>query len=345
MKPNTLTALAKILTYSGHKDTTVRDLLLASARLGDDEAILLVIKEAIKLRNLSYPRMVAIIYEQRFRPMVHRKHPAAVYLEGQKRESAGQDRQALKLYESIVAAKAESFDMIGGISGVDIWKAISILRAKNKDRTGAEAAIRVAALQYDDPAALCQLAKTFIKPHLAQYESFMLKAAASGEAKAAYELGLLYLKQSEGQIPFVDGIHSSEPNGSNASDHVQSPERGQRSSEDSAAMKRRLLEAQEWFNVAAASGIIGGKVYLAHILRNRGLVLWKRGLVLWARGYLEEGHRWLISAAERKDDHSQKPEAWDKVIKYFLTRWDESDFNPKSTDIEKMRKSGPNDAN
>ena len=328
MKPNILTALARILTHTGHKETTARDLLLASARLGDDEATLLVIKEAIKLRNLTTPTMVAMIYQQRFRPMVQRKHPAAVYLQGQKNESEGQHGHALKLYESVVTANAESFDTIGDISGVDIWKALGKLRAKNGDRKGAEAAIRVAALQYDDPAALFQLAKTFTSPSLAEYESFMLKAAASGEAKAAHELGLLYLKQSQGKIPVVDRVHSSEPNESNASGHVQSPR--ERYKEGLAAGKQKRLEAREWFHIGAESGIIGSQVYLALLLRESGKH--------------EDGRQWLLSAGKREDVDSKEKEAWAKVIEYFVTRWDDSDNNLESIDVDKMRRSGQNHA-
>ena len=330
MKPNVLTALAKILTYSGHKETTARDLLLASARLGDDEAILLVIKEAIKSRNLTTSRMVAIIYQQRFQPMVQKKHPAAVYLEGQKNESEGRRGQALQLYESIVATNGESFDTIGEISSVDIWKAIGRLRAMNRDRRGAEAAIRAAALQYDDPAALYQLAKTFTSPSLVEYESFMLKAAASGEANAAHELGLLYLKQSQAKVSVVDRVPSSEPNGSNAKGHVQSP--GQRPiyKEDATAVKQKRLEAREWFHVGAESGIIGSQVYLALLLREFGK--------------LEDGRQWLLSAGKREDVSSRKNEAWAKVIEYCITRWDDSDNTLESMDVDKMR-SGQNHAN
>ena len=328
MKPNVLTALAKILTHSGHKDTTGRDLLLASARLGDDEAILLVMKEAIKLRNLTAPKILSIIYQQRFRPMVQKSNPAALYLEGQKNESEGQDGRALKLYERIVAANADSFDTIADISGVDIWKAISKLRAKNKDRRGAEAAIRTAALQYDDPAALFQLAKTFPSPSLAQYESFMLKAAASGNAKAAHELGFLYLKQSQGKV--VDRIHSSEPSESNAMGHVQSPGPVQRFKENSAASKYRRLEAREWFHIGAESGIIGSQVYLALLLREFGKP--------------EDGLRWLLSAQKLQDVSSKENEDWTKAIEYFITRWDDSDITLESIDVDKMKKSGQNNA-
>ena len=331
MKPNILTALAKILTHGGHRETTARDLLFASARLGDDEAILLVIKEAIKLRNLTTSKMVAVIYQQRFRSMVQRKHPAAVYLQGQKIESEGQHRHALELYESAVTMNAESFQMIGGIGGADIWRAIGVLRAKNGDRKGAEAAIRAAALQYDDPASLFQLAKTFMSPSLAEYESFMLKAAASGVAKAAHELGLLYFKQSQGKISVIDRAQSSEPNGSNASGHIQSPERGMRYEKDSATAKQKRLEAREWFHVGAESGIIGSQVYLALLLREFGK--------------LEDGRQWLLSAGKREDFYSKENEGWSKVIEYFVTRWDDSNYNLESIDVEKTRRSGRIHAN
>ncbi|KAL8796349.1 MAG: hypothetical protein Q9195_001256 [Heterodermia aff. obscurata] len=270
--------------------------------------------------------MVAIIYQQRFRPMVQRKHPAAVYLEGQKSENEGRPGEALKLYESIVAADAESFDMIGEISSVDVWKALAKLRAKNRDRKGAEAAIRIAALQYDDPAALFQLASTFTSPSLAEYESFMLKAAASGLPAAAHDLGVLYFKQSQGNISVVDRVHSSGPNASNASGNVQSPGRGQTHKELSAAAKQKRLEAREWFHVGAASGLIDSQVCLALLLRESGK--------------LEDGRQWLLHAGKREELKSKENEALAKSIDDFVTRWDDSDINLESIDVGKMRRSG-----
>lgn len=322
MKPNVLTVLAKILSRSERKKTA-QDLLIASARLGDDDAILLVIKQALKLGELSSPK-IALVYQQHFRPMVQRRHPAALYLEGKKSEREERFGRALALYEGIVAANQEAFDDIGDISFADIWKAIGKMRAKKGDRKGAEAAIRTAALQYDDSAALFQLAKSFIDPSSTKYESFMLKAAASGEPKAAHELGVLYFRQSQSMISMINRDDSNKPNGSNFDNGSQDQEQASHSIVNSAAATRKRKEAREWFNIGAESGLIGSQVYLALLLREIGK--------------LEDGLQWLTLAANPEDVQLKQLGGWTPVISYFASRWHDSSPDLKDIDIDSIRK-------
>lgn len=320
MIPNDLTVLARILLGSGHKKTA-RDLVFASARLGDDEAILLIIKEAVKLDDLSSPR-VALIYQQRFRPMLQRKHPAALYLEGQKFEREGQSRRALEIYEEIVAANTtETFAAFGDITGAEIWKALGKLRAKNKDRNGAEAAISTAALQYDDPGALFQLAKTFTSPSAREYELYMLKAAASGEAKAAHELGLLYLKQSQGRISMTGQASSTElmPQTGAITDRLSHERKTKFAVEPVVAMTKRR-DAQEWFSIGAESGIIGSQLYLAILLRDLGK--------------LDDGLRWLTLAGKPGDLDSKEFHTWNPVVSHIANKWHDSDLKLADLDVD-----------
>lgn len=321
MKPNVLTVLARILSRSERKKTA-QDLLISSARLGDDEAILLVIKQALKSGELSSPR-IALVYQKCFRPMVQSRHPAALYLEGQKSEREGQFGRALELYEGIVAANTETFDVIGDISFADIWKAIGKLRAKKRDRKGAEAAIRTAALQYDDCVALFQLAKNFVNPSSTEYELFMLQAAASGEPRAAYELGLLYFRQSQGMISMIDRVDSMKPNGSSFDRGSQDQEQASQSTVSSATATRKRKEAREWFHIGAESGLIGSQVYLALLLRESGK--------------LEDGLQWLTLAGNPEDVQLKELGGWTPAITYFASRWHNSSPELKHMDIDSIR--------
>ena len=324
--PNDLTVLARILLRSGH-EKTARDLVFASARLGDEEAILLVVKEAIKLDDLGSPR-VALIYQQRFQPLLQKKHPAALYLEGQKLERDGQSRRALEIYEELVAADTtETFAVLGGISAAEIWKALGKLRARNKDRNGAEAAISTAALQYDDPGALFQLAKTFTSPSAPEYELYMLKAAASGEAKAAYELGLLYLKQSQGRISMACQASSTGPMPSTgATSDIQSHERKMKFAVEPVVATKKRRDAQEWFSVGAESDIIGSQLHLAILLRESGK--------------LDDGLRWLTLAENPENRDSKEFQTWNPVISHVAHKWHDNDLNLADLDIDALRGGG-----
>ena len=321
-----MTVLARVLLRSGHQETA-RDLILASARLADDDAILLVVKEAIKLDDLSSPK-VALIYQQRFRPMLQRRHPGALYLEGQRLENEGQARRALEIYEEIVAANtAETFKVLSDTAAADIWKALGKLRAKKMDRKGAEAALRTAALQYSDSAALFQLAKAFISPSTHEYESYMLKAAASGESKATYELGLLYYKQWQ-TVSAVARQTSTKgpllPIG--GAGNVIRHEGKINHAVDVSTATTKLREAQEWFSIGAESGIIGSQVYLAILLRESGK--------------LDDGLCWLTTAGNPEDVNSKEFLAWRPAIAHIAKWWHDSNVDLTGLDMTAIRDNG-----
>ena len=321
-----MTVLARILLRSGHQETA-RDLILASARLADDDAILLVVKEAIKLNDLSSPK-VSLIYQQRFRPMLQRRHPGALYFEGQRLESEGRADRARKVYEEIVAANtAETFEVLDDVGAAEIWKALGKLRAKNMDRKGAEAALRTAALQYNDPAALFQLAKTFTSPSSREYESYMLKAAASGEAKATYELGLLYYKQSQASAAVARQASSKGlPLRTGGPREVTRHESEINHAVDLSAATTKLREAQEWFSIGAESGITGSQVYLAILLRESGK--------------LDDGLRWLEIAGNPEDIDSKEFHAWRPVISHIVNLWYDSNVDLLGLDMNAIRDDG-----
>lgn len=326
VQTSTLTVLARILLRSGHQETA-RDLILASARLADDDAILLVVKEAIKLDDLSSPK-VALIYQQRFRPMLQRRHPGALYLEGQRLESEGQAGRALEIYEEIVAADtSETFEVLSDVGAADIWKALGKLRAKNMDRKGAEAALRTAALQYNDPAALFQLAKVFTSPSTYEYESYMLKAAASGEAKATYELGLLYYQQSQASVAVARQASSMKlPLRTGEACNVAQHEGKTNHAVEVSAVTTKLKEAQEWFSIGAESGIIGSQVYLAILLRESG--------------NLDDGLRWLTAAGNPEDVNSKEFHVWRPVISHIAKLWHDSNVDLARFDMNAIRRDG-----
>ena len=283
-----------------------------------------MVKEAIKLNDLSSPKVV-LIYQQRFRPMLQRRHPGALYLEGQRLENEGQAGRALEIYEEIVAADtADRFEVLGDIDAADIWKALAKLRAKKMDRKGAEAALSTAALQYNDPAALFQLAKVFTSPSAHEFESYMLKAAASGEVKATYELGLLYYKQSQASVAVA---HQASSKGFPLRIEGASNSTGHQSNLDHAveisAATTKLREAQEWFSIGAESGIIGSQVYLALVLRQSGK--------------LDDGLRWLTTAGNPEDVDSKEFHAWRPVISRIAKLWHDTSVDLADLDMNGIR--------
>ena len=161
-------------------------MLMAAARLRDESAILLVVQEAIRQGSLEIPG-VKFVYKSFFPAIVEKKHPKALYLQAQICELRKDYGKALQLYEILVQGNGQNPEVgKNDINYGDVWIAISRLNALKADRTGMEAAISIAALQHDHPKAYYSLAKAFTDPSSVEYETFMLKAAASGEFKSAH---------------------------------------------------------------------------------------------------------------------------------------------------------------
>ena len=297
-----------------------RDMLLAAARLHDESAIFLVIQEAVRLGSIEAPG-VGFIYKSCFKPLVERGYPKALYLEGQLCERQGKNEKALGLYEKLVAGNAtESTGTEHDVDCGGAWIAISKLRALKGDRMGVEAAISTAAFQYDNPAAYYQLAKIFTNPSSAEYETLMLKAAASGEAKASHELGVLYFAQSQGKIPLNDrSTLEKQVTGTKSETEEDRLRREGRLATNSYAATEKRKQARQWFVLGADAQITGSQVYLAVLLHKLGK--------------LEEGWQWLDSASSSKDY-----QAWIKIITFLAEHWNLAHSDFSRVDIEGLRR-------
>jgi TPR repeat protein len=107
-----------------------------------------------------------------------------------------------------------------------------------KDKKGAEAAFRKAALELDDPSAYFYLSQ-LQEPGSPNQEVYLLKAASSGVLEAWHNLGALELAKIE-KRPLKDG------------------------------QTRNYGMAKEWFEVAAADGFGLSMLNLASIYRAMG---------------------------------------------------------------------------
>ena len=301
-------------------------MLMAAARLRDQSAIFLIIEEASKQGSLGASG-VSFIYTTCFKPLVGKGNPRAVYLEAHLCERHGKNGEALSLYEELVSANDNASDNVE--NDVDygvVWLAISKLRAKRGDRSGVEEAVSTAALQYDNAAAYLQMAKTLSKPFTAEYEAFLLKAAASGEAKASHELGVLYFRQSQHVIPGRNQeIPDKQPQSikNKSEKEVMGADKGLALTPLAAATRRNI--AQQWFTLGAEAGITGSKVYLAVLLHRSGK--------------LAEGMQWLQSATESIDALR-----WEKVITYLAQVWENWDSYSELAhlDLEALRSGSVN---
>lgn len=259
------------------------------------------------------------IYKTTFKTLVERSHPKALYLEAQLCQRQGTNDRALALYEKLVAGDTEDASGENDVDYGAAWMAITRLKARKGDRTGVGRAIERAAFRFDNPAAYYQLAKVFTSPSAAEYEGFLLKAAASGEVKAAHELGVLYFSQSQGKIPMDDrGTSKTKSVGMKSkTEGENSTQEGKLAADSKAAIKKRKV-AEQWFALGADAGLTGSQVYLAALLHKLG----KFG----------EGLQWLQAARNTKDSQN-----WVKVIDYLHEHWDlaQSDFS--HMDIEGIR--------
>lgn len=283
-------------------------MLLASARLNDEEAILLVTKEALRTDSFGAPG-VDFVYQRCFKPLVKTNNATALYLEGQICERQGKSEKALELFGKLAASQEnESIVEDDEIDFGTVWVAIGRLKARKGDQVGAEEAINTAALQYDNPTAYYQLAKLFAKTSFTEYENYLLKAAASGEIDAAHELGVLYLGQSQDGNSLADGYHQDEQEPFKEIMEGKTPKIDEKLAATSSAAMEKLDKARHWFELGAFAGLTGSQVYLAALLHKIGEV--KKG---W--GYLE--------AASKSKDFS----TWAKPIGFLKKHWDSADLD------------------
>ena len=320
IRPNDITLLARVLLRTD-RTTMARDMFMAAAKLHDEEAILFIMQEAIRRDSLHAPG-VNSIYKGQFTEMVEREHPRALLLQCQLHERRGNHRQACCLYERFLMSdhtqkqEAENNDEFG-----DAWVTLGKLRLRIKeDLTGAETAISKAALKYDNPTAYYELGKAFTKPSSAEYESYMLKAAASGEAEAAHELGKLYFGQAQGKVLLNGQSSPRVPTKATtgATEYGSLKPNGRLAPSPNTALEKRNL-ARQWFAIGADLDITGSQVYLAVLFHKLGKFV--------------EGRQWLETASKSKNAKD-----WKKAIDFLAEKWTAVHFDFASMDIDALRK-------
>lgn len=278
--------------------------MFAASGLGDSAATFLLIKEAMKFKRLRSPDLAGP--QRHLGTLADEGNPSAMYLAGQISEYEGKFAHAIKRYEKAmesVGGAPEGIKAPNNILG-DIWKAMSRAKAFAGDHNGAEAAIRTCALQLDDPVAYYELAKTFTPPSSQDYEVYMLKAAASGEPKAAHELGVLYHKQSQGGTLTSRNSISSGQIKNTATPKGKNVVNGQGSALLSPKMVlEKSTQAREWLTIGAESDIPISQLYLAVLLR--------------AAGKPNEGLEWLARTPGSTN--------WNPAISWLRSMWERKD--------------------
>ncbi|KAL8831292.1 MAG: hypothetical protein Q9191_000948 [Dirinaria sp. TL-2023a] len=320
IRPNDITLLARVLLRT-ERTSMARDMFMAAARLRDEEATLFVVQEAIRRDSLHAPGVDAI-YKGHFMQLMEIENPRALLLQGQLYERRRNHRQAIHLYEKLLASDLEKrAETDNKVEFGDAWVALGKLRLRVKnDLEGAERAISKAALEYDNPTAFSELAKAFTPPSSAEYESYMLKAAASGDAEAAHELGKLYFDQAQGKIPSNDlGSTKASTKATSGANGDETFEKvGRLALSASTALEKRNL-ARQWFTISAESNITGSQVYLA--------------VLLHSLGKFTEGWEWLKAASDSKDYKD-----WKKAVTFLSEKWTIDHFSFAGMDIEGLRK-------
>ena len=281
---------------------TAQKLLFAASKLGDSTATFLLIKEAIRFGRLGNSNLISS--RRHLQTLADEGNVTAMYLAGQIHELEGKLSHALKLYESVTSSLVDApyGDKAYDNTLSDIWKAVSRLKAKAGDKSGAQDAIRTCALQYDDPVAYYELAKAYTSPQSNDYENYMLKAAASGEPKAAHELGVLYLKQFQGNA-FVSPDTTSNANDRRLKEPMIQCTISAPPTIAPKMASAKTIQAREWFAIAAESDIPISQVYFAILLR--------------AEGKPGEGLEWL--------DRASSVLKWTAAMSSLRSMWDWKD--------------------
>jgi len=287
-----MTLLAHILlrTSKPNLEDIAKRLLFSASALHEPIATLQIVSKAFQDGALAKPELANPL--QRLTTLAKiDKNASAMILLAQILESQGKIDKALAYYEQIANDEGKTYGATAEVQGTvaQAWLALGRIRTSNEDSTGAEAAWKKAALEYDEPTAYFYLAR-FRDPKSDDYLLYNLKAASSGVREAAHNLGDFYLRQSK-QTKFEDskdvtsglsGSKDQQPNPSSDLSHISPAKlpQGAHSQE-----KRKL--AREWFNVAAYAGFAPSQVNLALLLR--------------ADGCFDEGLTWLKRAEKHPD--------------------------------------------
>ncbi|KAL8931513.1 MAG: hypothetical protein Q9211_006907 [Gyalolechia sp. 1 TL-2023] len=313
-----------------YDDLNYRDIsntLEACALANDGEFLALrIVQDASSTGRLREPQMTSPL--KIVKGYADQGFPKAVFLWGQLMETHGKHLETLHFYHKWTEIYAQARQSppfsktMDATELANISKALARLRARSGDHAGAEEAVREAAQVYHDPTAYFYLAIDFTAPSSPEFETYLLKAAASGNPDAAHELGVLYFNQSRQGIPLVTLTHTQ------TSTHEKKP-----TSEADTSLRptspplppgqasEKRATAKEWFAIAASSSITASQIYLALLLRSEGRA--------------DEGLGWLQAASNSRDSGE-----WTEAINSLKRIWSHHDTRDLTQiDIETLRKS------
>ena len=232
--PCTVTLLASILKRCNGKGqrSLAKKLMLSASSLGEKSATFEIISSAITTGVLrDYPAPL-----QRLGILAKKDNdPQAMTLLGKVLFNQRGEKEALEWFRKATRPPTGSLDFQG--AGEALVHEGRILLGW-KDKEGAEAVFRRAALELDDPLAYFYLSQ-LQEPGSPNQEVYLLKAASSGVREAWHNLGALELAKIE-KRPLKDG------------------------------QTRNYGMATEWFEVAAADGFGLSMLNLASIYRAVG---------------------------------------------------------------------------
>lgn len=248
--------------------------MFSASSLGENSATIELVESAFHHKKLNNPEVVAPL--QRLTLLAKQGNPSAMILLGKVLLVQGKENEALKwCREASSFGQTQDFDG----AGEALCTEGGILFNRN-DKAGAEAAWRRASLEFDEPWAYFYLSQFQPKE---ERERSLLKAAASGVAPAAYDLGIVELDKVKAKPRRSSGMEKMN----------EGPKRTVRSNE--------LWMAREWFEIAAAGGMSKSMLHLA--------------LVNKAVGLREKGLEWLEKAEkmpELKEAARQTRLSWEK---------------------------------
>lgn len=288
--------------------------MVAASQLNDASATLILADTSIKSKKLNMPS----VSRQHLDRMVSQKHPVALFLQGRIYQEQGKISNALQMYEECtkISSKNYSGSEAVKINLSEAWRGISSMKLQ-QDKQGAEFALKKSALDYDDPTSYYLLARTFTPRSAKEYETYMLKAAASGETRATDALGIYYFKQSQGcmSLPSTkDSIEHTRSLIERPAHDILITQGSEKVAPATVSEKRKL--AEDWFRIGAETNFESSQVHLAILLREAGK--------------LSEGMDWLEKASASS--------TWANTVAWIRKMWDLKEIDFMRIDMEKLYK-------
>jgi tetratricopeptide (TPR) repeat protein len=194
ISPEKLTLLGQILNKCQTQPQRIlgKALLQSASSLGDIHATVALLARAMRMGTLEDAEYVSPIARIKTQALPPHSDPSAMTLLGRIYEAQDREDDALQLYKRVVSISVSSDQATSDprneqfISDALVFQGRILLR--RNDKTGAHAAFRRAALEYDNADAYYDLA-IHTEKGTQNWNVYMLKAAQSGAPGAAYYLG------------------------------------------------------------------------------------------------------------------------------------------------------------